>query len=74
MWAGRGVIWATFAQTRGMIRSEYQVTDYAEPCMNGYEKHSSDYGGPPVRWAAIVLSVALLVGFVLALVWLGTRS
>ena len=28
--------------------------------MNGYEKHSSDYGGPTPGWGTLVLTVTLV--------------
>jgi hypothetical protein len=28
--------------------------------MNGYEKHSKDYGGPPPGWATVMFAIALV--------------
>ncbi len=36
--------------------------------MNGYEKHSRDYGGRPVTWVGIVLAVAGIACLVAAAV------
>jgi hypothetical protein len=32
--------------------------------MNGYEKHSKDYGGPPPGWGTVALIVIIVGGLV----------
>jgi hypothetical protein len=53
-----------------MLRFGFQSSGDTGGHMNGYGKHSRDYGGPSVGWGTIVLAVALLIALAGVVAWL----